>query len=97
MVKSPPISLFDEAARIAAGITGEGGVSAQQLQGLIHAKGGKLACKRNDVKYLCDLPGMGDIARVALFNGGARPGPGASDDYRRQALAAQNAHKGIWR
>ena len=80
-----------------AGVTGEGGDYAQQLQALINAKGGTLHCQRQASKYTCDLPGVGDIARVALFNGAARPGPDARDDYRQQADAAQSAHKGIWK
>jgi hypothetical protein len=80
-----------------AGVTGEGGDYAQQLQALINAKGGTLRCQRQAAKYICDLPDIGDIARAALFNGAARPGPDAGEDYREQAYAAQNAHKGIWK
>ncbi|WP_028219348.1 hypothetical protein [Paraburkholderia oxyphila] len=80
-----------------AGVTGEGGDYAQQLQALINSKGGTLRCQRQAAKYICDLSGVGDIARAALFNGAARPGPDAGEDYREQANAAQNAHRGIWR
>ena len=79
-----------------ASVTGEAGTYAQQLQELIDAKGHKLNCKRQTTAYVCDLHGIGDIARMALFNGAARPAPDASEDYRQQADAAKAAHKGIW-
>jgi hypothetical protein len=79
------------------GVTGETGNYAQQLQALIDSKGGTVSCQRQAGKYICDLPDVGDIARAALYNGAARPGPDAGEDYREQVIAAQTAHRGVWK
>src|SRR5208337_1473559 len=79
-----------------AGIEGEGGDYARQLRLLIEAKGRTLDCELTGSAYVCRLPNGMDIARTALFNGGARIAADASDDYRQQAEAARKAHRGIW-
>jgi hypothetical protein len=80
-----------------AGITGEGGVYAAQLQGLINSQGDEVSCTLQGTAYLCSLQNGLDIARTALYNGGADLANDASDDYRAQAAAARAAHKGIWK
>jgi len=80
-----------------AGITGESGTYASQLQALINSQGPTIRCARLDEKYVCKLPNGGDIARLALFNGAARAGPDANADYQQQAAAAQTAHRGVWK
>ncbi|MEJ0047356.1 MAG: hypothetical protein WDN04_15525 [Rhodospirillales bacterium] len=79
------------------GIEGETGVLADQLQDLINASGPSVKCEPHDQTYVCVLPDGSDVARAALYNGAARPGPDATDDYRQVSDAAKNAHKGIWR
>ena len=79
-----------------AGISGEGGDAARQLQDLIDSKGGNVDCKRQAGKYVCSENGIGDIARAVLYNGSARPAADASDDYRKQADDAKAARRGVW-
>jgi endonuclease YncB( thermonuclease family) len=79
------------------GIEGETGVLADQLQDLITASGPSVTCKPHDQTYVCTLPNGTDVARAALYNGAARPGQDATDDYRQVSDAAKSAHKGIWR
>jgi hypothetical protein len=79
------------------GVAGETGVLADQLQDLISASGPNVTCQPHDQTYVCTLPNGADVARAALYNGAARPGPDATDDYRQVSDAAKNAHKGIWR
>jgi endonuclease YncB( thermonuclease family) len=78
------------------GVTGEAGALADQLQDLLNANGARVTCRLQVESYRCQLPNGIDIARVALYNGAARPGPDASDDYRQQAAAAAAQHKGVW-
>jgi hypothetical protein len=78
------------------GVIGEAGANADQLQDLINNNGARVTCQLQQTSYLCSLPNGTDVARAALFNGGARPGPDAPDDYRTQAAAAQAANKGVW-
>jgi len=80
-----------------AGVAGEGGIYAAQLQSLISSQGGEVSCTLQGSAYLCSLHNGMDIARMALYNGGADLANDASDDYRAQAAAARAAHKGIWR
>jgi hypothetical protein len=80
-----------------AGITGEGGIYAAQLQGLISSQGDEVSCTLQGTTYLCTLRNGLDIARTALYNGGADLANDATDDYRAQAAAARAAHKGIWK
>jgi endonuclease YncB( thermonuclease family) len=80
-----------------AGVHGETGIYADQMQGLIDAQGKQVQCTLKGAAYMCILPNGLDIARTALFNGAAEPGDDASDDYRQQADAAKAAHKGIWK
>lgn len=79
------------------GIEGETGVLADGLQDLITAAGPNVTCQPHDQTYVCTLPNGTDVARAALYNGAARPGQDASDDYRQVSDAAKTAHKGIWR
>jgi endonuclease YncB( thermonuclease family) len=79
------------------GIEGETGVLADGLQDLITAAGPRVTCQPHDQTYVCTLPNGTDVARAALYNGAARPGQDASDDYRQVSDAAKSAHKGIWR
>ena len=79
------------------GIEGETGVLADQLQDLVTAAGPSVTCQPKDQTYVCKLPNGTDVARAALYNGAARPGQDASDDYRQVSDAAKTAHKGIWR
>jgi hypothetical protein len=79
------------------GIEGETGVLADQLQDLITATGPNVTCQPHELTYVCTLPNGTDVARAALYNGAARPGQDASDDYRQVSDAAKSAHKGIWR
>jgi hypothetical protein len=78
------------------GVTGEAGNPADQLQDMLNANGAHVTCQLQVESYRCLLPNGLDIARVALYNGAARPGPDASEDYRQQAAAAQAQHKGVW-
>jgi hypothetical protein len=79
------------------GIKGETGDYADQLQALIDAQGKQVNCTLKGQAYDCVLPNGLDIARVSLYNGAAEPADDASDDYRKQADAAKEAHKGIWK
>jgi hypothetical protein len=79
-----------------AGISGESGAYAEQLQNVIAGQGGTLHCVRQDTGYLCKLANGLDVALSALFNGGARPTPDAPPAYQNQASAAQSAKRGIW-
>jgi hypothetical protein len=78
------------------GIKGLGGAHARALRALIESRGNILTCARRDARYVCSLPGNIDIARAALYNGGATVGDGASPDYREQADAARAARRGLW-
>lgn len=78
------------------GVKGMGGTYASQMRALIDARGGVLTCARRDALYVCSLPGNIDIARAALYNGGAHPADDASPDYREQADAARAARRGVW-
>jgi hypothetical protein len=80
-----------------AGLRGQGGEYRDQFQSLIEAKGGTLSCRRQHGRqYTCQFPSGDDVGRAVLYNGGARVGPGASEDYPEQAKAAQDGHRGIW-
>jgi hypothetical protein len=81
---------------VLAGITGESGSYAEQLQNLIAAQGGTVHCIRQDTGYQCKLANGLDLALSALYNGGARPTPDAPDTYQNQAKAAQAARRGVW-
>lgn len=78
------------------GVRGETGEYATQLQQMINANGPQVTCSLRGDAYQCNLPNGLDIARSALFNGAAEPTDDASDDYRAQADAARQAHRGIW-
>ncbi len=80
-----------------AGIKGESGIYAAQLQALINAQGGQVTCTLQGAAYVCTLANGVDIARAGLYNGGAQLGDDASADYRAQAASAQAARRGIWR
>ncbi len=80
-----------------AGVEGEGGDYARQLQSLIDSQGRVVSCALQARGYLCTLPNGMDIARAALYNGAARADDDASDDYRQQAEAARAARRGLWR
>jgi hypothetical protein len=80
-----------------AGVDGESGDYAKQLQGLIDSQGHIVECVLAGTGYVCKLPNGMDIARSALYNGAARASADASADYRDQADAARAAHRGIWR
>jgi len=76
------------------GITGETGDPAEQMQKLINDMGGTVKCQLVMDAYQCFLPSGLDLARTALYNGGAEVAPDASADYHLQAQAAQAAHRG---
>jgi len=80
-----------------AGVQGESGDYAKQLQDLIDSQGRYVECALAGTGYVCKLSNGMDIARSALYNGAARVSADASEDYRAQADAARNAHRGIWR
>jgi hypothetical protein len=80
------------------GVLGETGDLADRLQDLVSANGSQVSCQLQMQSYKCLLmPKNIDIARVALFNGAAKPSPDATDDYRAQSAAAQAAGKGVWK
>ncbi len=80
-----------------AGIAGVAGELAGKLQQSIRSHGGAVQCVASPSGgYLCTLPDGVDVARLALFNGAARPGEDASADYRAQAEAARAARRGLW-
>lgn len=80
-----------------AGISGVAGELAGKLQQSIRSHGGAVQCVASSGGgYLCTLPDGVDVARLALFNGAARPGEDASADYRAQAEAARAARRGLW-
>lgn len=79
-----------------AGLRGQGGEYRDQFQSLINAKGGTMTCHRHGHQFNCQFPDGNDVGRAVLYNGGARLGRGASQDYREQAKAAQDGHRGIW-
>jgi hypothetical protein len=79
-----------------AGITGESGPYAAQLQNVIAGQGGTVHCTRQDAGYQCKLASGLDIALSALYNGGARPTQDAPPVYQSQASAAQTARRGVW-
>jgi hypothetical protein len=78
------------------GVAGETGDVAVKLQKQIDALGSTVTCQLQGDSYICMLPKDVDVARIALYNGAARPGPDATPDYQAQADAAKAAHKGIW-
>jgi endonuclease YncB( thermonuclease family) len=80
-----------------AGVKGETGDYATDLQKLITAQGPQVTCTLQGQAYVCTLPTGLDIARTALYNGAADIGDDASDDYQQQVAAAKEAHRGIWR
>jgi len=79
-----------------AGLRGQGGDYRDHFQALIDSLGGTLTCRRQGRQYTCQFPDGNDAGRAVLYNGGARPAAGASDDYREQAKSAQDAHRGVW-
>jgi hypothetical protein len=80
-----------------AGVIGETGDYAVQLQQLIDSHGSTVQCDLQGQAYICTLPPGWDIGRTGLFNGGADLGPDANADYQQQASAAKAAHRGIWK
>jgi endonuclease YncB( thermonuclease family) len=80
-----------------AGVEGEGGEYARQLQSLIASQGGTVTCTPQGRGFVCQLANGMDIARAALYNGAARAADDASDDYRQQAESARSGRRGIWR
>ena len=80
-----------------AGVIGESGDYATQLQQLLDAQGPQVQCDLQGQAYLCKLGSGMDIGRAGLYNGAADLAPGASADYQQQADAAKAAHRGIWR
>jgi hypothetical protein len=80
------------------GVLGETGDLADRLQDLVSANGSQVSCQLQMQTYKCLLtPKNIDIARVALFNGAAKPSDDATDDYRNVSAAAQAAGKGVWK
>jgi hypothetical protein len=103
-VVSGPAQVVDTATLIIngqrlalAGVEGEGGEYARQLQSLIASQGGMVNCAPQGRGFVCQLPNGMDIARAALYNGAARAADDASDDYRQQAESARSGRRGIWR
>jgi hypothetical protein len=80
-----------------AGVVAETGQAADDMQAAIDAQGGTLNCKLQTDAYQCLLPNGEDLARDALFNGGADVAADASPDYKAQADAAKAAHRGRWK
>jgi hypothetical protein len=80
-----------------AGVEGEGGEYARQLQSLIASQGGRVSCAPQGRGFVCQLANGMDIARAALYNGAARAADDASEDYRQQAESARSGRRGIWR
>jgi hypothetical protein len=78
------------------GVIGETGALADGLQDAINS-GPSVTCSLRETSYVCLMQDGSDVARVALFNGAARPGPDATDDYRQVADAAMKEHRGIWK
>jgi endonuclease YncB( thermonuclease family) len=78
------------------GILGETGAPADQMQALINGNGSQVTCQLQVETYKCLAGQQLDVARIALFNGAAKPGPDATEDYKQQAAAAEAAHKGVW-
>jgi len=64
------------------------------MQKMINDMGGTVKCQLVMDAYQCFLPSGLDLARTALYNGGAEVAPDASADYHLQAQAAQAAHRG---
>jgi len=80
-----------------AGIVGKSGDYTAKLQaGLAEQGAGSLHCVRTGAAYVCTMANGTDVARAALYSGFALPAPDASEDYRRQAQAAQAARRGVW-
>jgi hypothetical protein len=79
-----------------AGIIGEGGTYAQDLQSFIDGAGGTLHCVRGGQLYGCKLPNGVDIALTALYKGDAQASDDAPAAYVKQAKAAQAAGRGRW-
>ncbi len=80
-----------------AGVVAETGQAADDMQSAIDAQGGTLNCKLQTDAYQCFLANGEDLARDALFNGGADVAADASADYKAQADAAKAAHRGRWK
>ncbi len=79
-----------------SGVHGLDGIYAERMQKLVDEQGGHLSCATRHHGYVCTLPNGADLARVALYNGAADPADDASPDYRQQADAAREAHRGRW-
>jgi hypothetical protein len=80
------------------GVLGETGDLADRLQDVVSQQGAQVTCQLQVQTYKCLLtPKNIDIARVALFNGAAKPSDDATDDYRNVSAAAQAAGKGVWK
>jgi hypothetical protein len=79
-----------------AGVIGKSGDYAAKLQAGLSEQGASLHCVRTGAAYVCTTPGGTDVARAALYNGLALPAPDATEDYKKQALAAQAARRGVW-
>jgi hypothetical protein len=80
-----------------SGVVGESGTYADAMQAMITAQGPQVNCSLQGQAYRCLLPNGLDVARAALYNGGAKPTDDASDDYKAQASAARTAGRGIWK
>jgi hypothetical protein len=79
------------------GITGETGDPADEMQKMINDTGGTVKCQLVMDAYQCFLSTGLDLARTALYNGGAEVAPDASADYHTQAQAAQAGHRGRYK
>jgi endonuclease YncB( thermonuclease family) len=79
------------------GVVGETGEYADKMQELINAHGGTVNCTLQRDAYQCALSDGEDLARTALFNGGADVAADASADYHTQTQAAQAGHRGRWK
>jgi hypothetical protein len=95
VVNTGMLSIQDQQV-VLAGVVGETGNFVPLLQQLITARGGSVQCKRAEDKYVCLLPQDIDLARVALFNGLAKPSDDASPDYKAQSDAARTGRRGVW-
>ena len=102
---SGPAQVIDTATLVVGGQTvslegvlGSKDPFAADMQSAIDARGSNVACSlQPSGRYICTMPDGADLARTALFNGGARLSDDASADYRAQAESARAGRRGVWK
>jgi hypothetical protein len=76
------------------GVVGEGGIYVDQMADYVGRNTVTCRIVLKDA-YQCDMSGQ-NLAKAAVFNGGARAAPDAPAEIKSAEREARNALRGIW-